>query len=73
MRTRSHARLAAFVTVAATTGEKTMLDVLTPALEAMRWQTPLEAAPRGRLQRATDGRAAFLGASSVGHLDPGRA
>ena len=47
-----------------------MLDVLTPALEAMRWQTPLEAAPRGRLQRATDGRAAFLGASSVGTWIP---
>jgi dihydroxyacetone kinase-like protein len=64
-----------------TTGEKTMLDVLTPALEAIRSGEPLRAerlrevaakAAEGTIpMRATKGRASYLGERSVGHLDPG--
>jgi phosphoenolpyruvate---glycerone phosphotransferase subunit DhaL len=63
------------------TGEKTMLDVLTPVLEAARGG---ERGLRARLvaaaadgaaatipMRATKGRAAFLGERSIGHMDPG--
>jgi dihydroxyacetone kinase-like protein len=63
------------------TGEKTMLDVLTPVLETMRSGRPVraeplrEAAARGAestiLMRATKGRASYLGERSVGHMDPG--
>jgi dihydroxyacetone kinase-like protein len=64
-----------------TAGEKTMLDVLVPvvqALEAKRTD-PIEAvrqaADRGLLSTfpmlATKGRASYLGARSIGHLDPG--
>jgi len=61
--------------------EKTMLDVLTPVLEAMRPGEPVraeslrKAAARGAAStipmRATKGRASFLGERSIGHMDPG--
>jgi dihydroxyacetone kinase-like protein len=64
-----------------TTGEKTMLDVLTPALDAIRSDEPLEPARLREVvaraaestipMRATKGRASFLGERSVGHMDPG--
>ena len=64
-----------------TTGEKTMLDVLTPALDAIRSDEPLEPARVRKVveraaestipMRATKGRASFLGERSVGHMDPG--
>ena len=62
-------------------GQKTMLDVLVPAFEALR--TP-GADPAARLRdvaqrsaaatvpmRAVRGRASFLGDRSIGHMDPG--
>jgi dihydroxyacetone kinase-like protein len=68
-------------------GEKTMLDVLVPAEQALRAAAaagsgPAEtvarvraAAEQGlestRMMPATKGRAAFLGERSIGHLDPG--
>ena len=62
-------------------GEKTMLDVLGPVLDAMRAGGPdlgvrlREAAARGAAatipMRATKGRASFLGERSIGHMDPG--
>ncbi len=62
-------------------GEKTMLDVLVPALETVRAGGPdlatrlRETAARAAVatipMRATKGRAAFLGERSVGHMDPG--
>jgi phosphoenolpyruvate---glycerone phosphotransferase subunit DhaL len=64
-----------------TTGEKTMLDVLVPVLEAIRANPQAlarqlrEAATRGAAatvpMRATKGRASFLGERSIGHMDPG--
>ena len=64
-----------------TAGEKTMLDVLTPVLDATRASGPdlavrlREAAARGAAatipMRATKGRASFLGERSIGHMDPG--
>jgi dihydroxyacetone kinase-like protein len=68
-------------------GEKTMLDVLVPALAALRAATaeglPVAAtiarvrtaaedglAATGPMQ-ASKGRASYLGARSIGHLDPG--
>ena len=71
----------------ATTGEKTMVDAWTPALEAARAAaesgsdpaTVLEAAATAaeagaaatEPMRATKGRASYLGERSIGHLDPG--
>jgi phosphoenolpyruvate---glycerone phosphotransferase subunit DhaL len=60
-------------------GQKTMLDVLTPALEAFAAggdadavkQAAQMAADRTRPMRATRGRASFLGERSIGHMDPG--
>lgn len=62
-------------------GEKTMLDVLVPVLEAARVGGPelgarlRSAATAGAAatvpMRATKGRAAFLGERSIGHMDPG--
>jgi phosphoenolpyruvate---glycerone phosphotransferase subunit DhaL len=68
-------------------GAKTMLDVLVPALEALRAGAAAglptaeliarvrAAADEGlaatRYMQATKGRASYLGARSVGHLDPG--
>jgi dihydroxyacetone kinase-like protein len=67
----------------ATAGEKTMLDVLVPVLNALRTEAgrpgladKLRAVARRSLQLtgpmvATKGRAAYLGRRSAGHLDPG--
>ena len=71
----------------ATTGEKTMVDAWTPALEAARataeaggdagvvLEAAATAAEAGAAAteplRATKGRASYLGERSIGHLDPG--
>ena len=71
----------------ATTGEKTMVDAWTPALEAARaaaesgsgaaavFEASATAAEVGAAStepmRATKGRASYLGERSIGHLDPG--
>ncbi len=69
----------------AAAGEKTMLDVLVPACEALQQGVEAglapaalaatvrrrEAAEATRAMQATKGRASFLGERSVGHLDPG--
>ncbi len=64
-------------------GEKTMLDVLFPVLETLQSEpvrsdligrvraTATEAVARTVPMQATKGRASFLGARSVGHVDPG--
>jgi dihydroxyacetone kinase-like protein len=64
-------------------GEKTMLDVLFPVLETLKAEaahldlikrvraTASEAVARTVPMQATKGRASFLGARSVGHIDPG--
>jgi phosphoenolpyruvate---glycerone phosphotransferase subunit DhaL len=64
-------------------GEKTMLDVLVPVLETLRREagrpdlaahirrTASEAALRTAPMLATKGRASYLGARSIGHIDPG--
>lgn len=64
-------------------GEKTMLDVLFPVLETLQAEagnpdlldrvraTASEAVKQTVPMQATKGRAAFLGARSVGHVDPG--
>ena len=71
----------------ATTGEKTMVDAWTPALDAARAAAESSADAVATLQaaataaeagaaateplRATKGRASYLGERSIGHLDPG--
>ena len=71
----------------ATTGEKTMVDAWTPALEAARVAAESGSEPAAVLEaaataaeagaaatkplRATKGRASYLGERSIGHLDPG--
>ena len=71
----------------ATTGEKTMLDALVPALDVMEQtlaagadiQTALQAAAAAAEEGmkstipmlATKGRASYLGERSIGHQDPG--
>ena len=71
----------------ATTGEKTMVDAWTPALEAARAAAESSSDPAAVLEaaataaeagaaateplRATKGRASYLGERSIGHLDPG--
>ena len=64
-------------------GEKTMLDVLFPVLQTLTAEagqadlidkvrtTASEAVARTVPMQATKGRAAFLGARSIGHVDPG--
>ncbi|MEU8519874.1 dihydroxyacetone kinase subunit DhaL [Streptomyces sp. NBC_01216] len=58
-------------------GDKTMLDALVPAAEALgeSFDAAREAAERGALAtvplRARKGRASYLGERSVGHQDPG--
>jgi dihydroxyacetone kinase-like protein len=68
-------------------GQKTMLDVLVPALEALRSgaadglghadliarvrAAADEGLARTRDMKATKGRASYLGERSIGHLDPG--
>jgi phosphoenolpyruvate---glycerone phosphotransferase subunit DhaL len=70
-------------------GQKTMLDVLVPALRALEAGSAEMLAPAELLDRvraaadealaatgpmqATAGRASYLGARSIGHLDPGAA
>ncbi len=70
-------------------GQKTMLDVLVPALRALEQGTADGLAPPELIERvrtaaeaalaatgpmqATAGRASYLGARSIGHLDPGAA
>ena len=69
-----------------TTGEKTMLDAWSPALEALRTHpddlaagvaAAARAAAEGRDATkpmvATKGRASYLGERSAGHIDPGAA
>lgn len=71
----------------ATTGEKTMVDAWTPALEAARAAAGSGASPTETLRAAADaaakgaedtiplqatkGRASYLGERSIGHKDPG--
>lgn len=71
----------------ATTGEKTMVDAWTPALEAARAAAEAGSDPVAVLEaaataaeagaaatdpmRATKGRASYLGERSIGNLDPG--
>ena len=71
----------------ATTGEKTMVDAWTPALEAACAAAEASSDPVAVLEaaataaeagaaatepmRATKGRASYLGERSIGHLDPG--
>ena len=64
----------------ASVGEKTMLDAMTPAVEAFESHVadgdgPLAAAERGRDATiplvARKGRASYLGERSAGHQDPG--
>jgi dihydroxyacetone kinase-like protein len=64
-------------------GEKTMLDVLVPVLETLKTAagrpdlieriraTASESVQRTAPMQATKGRASFLGARSIGHIDPG--
>jgi dihydroxyacetone kinase-like protein len=64
-------------------GEKTMLDVLVPVLETLKSDagrpdlieriraTASESVERTAPMQATKGRASFLGARSIGHIDPG--
>jgi phosphoenolpyruvate---glycerone phosphotransferase subunit DhaL len=64
-------------------GEKTMLDVLVPVLETLKTEagrpdllqriraTASESMERTAPMQATKGRASFLGARSIGHIDPG--
>lgn len=58
-------------------GDKTMLDALVPAAEALAtsWEAAREAAERGAEAttplRARKGRASYLGERSIGHQDPG--
>ena len=64
-------------------GEKTMLDVLVPVLETLKTAAgqpdliarvraaATDAVERTAPMQATKGRASFLGARSVGHVDPG--
>jgi len=60
-------------------GQKTLLDVLAPTLEALRAgadaqtiaQTAARAAESTAPLRAIRGRASFLGERSIGHVDPG--
>lgn len=60
----------------AVVGEKTMIDVWQPAVEAMASHQlsfdTIDASVEGTKEiRATKGRAAFLGERSIGHIDPG--
>ena len=61
-------------------GQKTMLDVLAPALEALKADPRPSAALCAKVaeaaeatipMRAERGRASFLGERSIGHMDPG--
>jgi len=60
-------------------GEKTILDALEPAIEALKatgsWDEAVKAAEEGveytKTIIATKGRASYLGERSIGHQDPG--
>jgi dihydroxyacetone kinase-like protein len=57
-------------------GQKTMLDVLTPALDAIAAGADPAAAAQAAAEatipmKAVRGRASFLGERSIGHMDPG--
>jgi len=57
-------------------GQKTMIDVLVPVLDALAAdEEPVAAADRAAEatipMQAVRGRASFLGARSIGHMDPG--
>lgn len=60
----------------AVTGEKTMVDVWTPVIEAIRNHSLdeafiEEAVKKTKDMKATKGRASYLGERSIGHIDPG--
>lgn len=60
----------------AETGEKTMVDVWSPVLEALKEDSLSQEVIEDSLQstkdmKATKGRASYLGERSIGHLDPG--
>jgi phosphoenolpyruvate---glycerone phosphotransferase subunit DhaL len=57
-------------------GEKTMVDVWVPVIEALESgnltkETIQEAVNQTKDMKATKGRASYLGERSIGHLDPG--
>lgn len=59
-----------------TVGEKTMIDVWTPAIEALKEQKLnndllLQAVENTKEMEAKKGRASYLGERSIGHIDPG--
>lgn len=60
----------------AVTGEKTMVDVWVPVIEALEAgqltvETIQEAVNNTKDMKATKGRASYLGERSIGHIDPG--
>lgn len=60
----------------AVTGEKTMVDVWVPVIEALEAgqltkETIQEAVNSTKDMKATKGRASYLGDRSIGHIDPG--
>ncbi len=60
----------------AVVGEKTMVDVWTPVIEAIRNHSLdeafiEEAVKKTKDMKATKGRASYLGERSIGHIDPG--
>lgn len=62
----------------AETGDKTMVDVWAPVVEAVRLGELTEALIREKVQatealKAKKGRASYLGDRSIGHIDPGAA
>ncbi|MBE6184080.1 dihydroxyacetone kinase subunit L [Bacillus ginsengihumi] len=59
-------------------GEKTMIDVWEPVIEALERgtltkKTIEEAVKQTKDMKATKGRASYLGERSIGHIDPGAA
>ena len=62
----------------ATTGEKTMVDVWVPVIEAVQTGSLNEAhvdalVEETKAMKATKGRASYVGERSIGHVDPGSA
>ncbi|MGT2910818.1 dihydroxyacetone kinase subunit DhaL [Streptococcus cameli] len=60
----------------ATVGEKTMVDVWTPIVEALRSNSLTVDGIKGYVEAtkdtvATKGRASYVGERSIGHIDPG--
>jgi len=57
---------------AAARGDKTMVDALEPAIEALRRAVEAEEGMRATIpMQARKGRASYLGERSIGHQDPG--